>query len=201
MRTEAIFEVWKNLPKLSDAANRLLALIMFKIDGSRFTDENGVKFIYLSGNNDPAELLGYSPDKTRRLKRELKKARLITTKRAGFGKPERVYLHLENGLTYCAKISEMNNQCTDVSVNCKTTPHSVEKSTVSSRKNPHNASYIRKTKRKDQEERPRGTASPPCPTGVQPDLWEAYQEALRKEREQNEQHGSDGDDDLPTEIL
>lgn len=201
MRTEAIFEVWKNLPHLSDAANRLLALIMFKIEGSRFTDEQGVKFIYLSGNNDPSELLGFSPDKTRRLKRELKESRLITTKRVGFAKPERVYLTLENGLTYCANISGMKNQCTDVSVNCKFTPHSVQKSTVSSRKNPHNASYIRKTKRKDQEERPRGTASPPCPTGVQPDLWEAYQEALRKEREQNEQHGSDGDDDLPTEIL
>lgn len=197
MRTEAIFELRRQLPDLSDGAFILLAFIAFRVDGSRFVDDAGAKYIFLSGNNDPAVALGWTNGKVKRMKKELRAAGLISTIRVGFAQPYRTYLNL----SYGSNLNRMKSEPDEKSAGSKTTLHRGQKRPLIGPKSAPYASYIRKTKRKDQEERPRGTASPPCPAGVQPDLWEAYQEALRKEREQNEQHGSDGDDDLPTEIL
>lgn len=70
MRTEAIFELRRQLPDLSDGAFILLAFIAFRVDGSRFVDDAGAKYIFLSGNNDPAVALGWTNGKVKRMKKD-----------------------------------------------------------------------------------------------------------------------------------
>jgi len=205
MRTEAIFELRRELPDLNADAFLLLIFIMFRTEGSKFEDDNGTKYILLSGNNDPAVALGWSQHKVKRMKRELREANLITSSWNGFGNPYRVYVTLSVGANLRQRKSATTQDTTDENppsrkvqictpVGCKSAP---------------TASYIRKTKKKDQEERPRATASQsPRPTGLPPEFWEAYEQECRKEEaakmrkeKKDDQKGSDGSDDLPTEIL
>lgn len=205
MRTEAIFELRRELPDLNADAFLLLIFIMFRAEGSKFEDDNGTKYVLLSGNNDPAVALGWSQHKVKRMKRELREANLITSSWNGFGNPYRVYVTLSVGANLRRRKSATTQDTTDENppsrkvqictpVGCKSAP---------------TASYIRKTKKKDQEERPRATASQsPRPTGLPPEFWEAYEQECRKEEaakmrkeKKDDQEGSDGSDDLPTEIL
>ena len=205
MRTEAIFELRRQLPDLNADAFLLLIFIMFRTEGSKFEDDNGTKYILLSGNNDPAVALGWSQHKVKRMKRELREANLINSSWNGFGNPYRVYVTLSVGANLRQRKSATTQDTTDENppsrkvqictpVGCKSAP---------------TASYIRKTKKKDQEERPRArTASQPsrAPTTGEI-LQQMLEEELAKEAEakrkekKDDKSGGFTADDLPTEIL
>ena len=159
----------------------------------------------LAGNNDPAVALGWSQHKVKRMKRELREANLITSSWNGFGNPYRVYVTLSVGANLRQRKSATTQDTTDEN----SPSRKVQICTPVGCKSAPTASYIRKTKKKDQEERPRATASQsPRPTGLPPEFWEAYEQECRKEEaakmrkeKKDDQEGSNGSDDLPTEIL
>ena len=204
MRTEAIFELRRELPDLNADAFLLLVFIMFRTEGSKFADDDGSKYVLLSGNNDPAAALGWSQHKVKRMRKLLKDENLISTSWNGFGNPYRVYVTLSVGANLRQRKSATTQDCDDV----KTHSRKSQICTTERCKPAPTASYIRKTKKKDQEERPSATApQSPRPTGLSPEFWAAYEEECRKEEEakrkekKNDQEGSNGSDDLPTEIL
>lgn len=204
MRTEAIFELRRELSDLSDSAMWLLAFIYFRVDGSKFTDDSGTKYIMLSGNNNPSVALGWSAYKVKRLKKELKDAGLISTAWNGFGAPLRVYVHLSVGANLSRRKNEPSQNC-DIA---EMTLERDQKCSLEKSKYAPSASYIRKTKKKDQGKDQARTASqpsrPPSPGDV---LQRMLEEELAKEAEakrkekKNDKVGSITADDLPTEIL
>ena len=204
MRTEAIFELKRNLPDLSDGAMWLLAFIAFRIDGSRFVDDDGVKYITLTGNNEPCAALGITPSKMKRLKKELREAGILVYVRAGFAQPYRTYLNLPLG----ANMSPLKNETSQNSTDSNSTLHRVQNCTSIGSKSAPSASYIRKTNiktnRKDQARTASQPSRPPSPGDV---LQRMLEEELAKEAEakrkekKNDKVGSITADDLPTEIL
>lgn len=94
MTLEELFELRKKMPELSGNALILLALIEFRMQITTNKDKQG-KFIYLTGLNDPRQVLGFSKDQFDRAKRELKNANLLVIKKQGAGRAGKVYLTLE----------------------------------------------------------------------------------------------------------
>jgi len=204
MRTEALFELKRELPEISDGAMWLLAFIYFRIDGSKFVDEVGNKYIFLTGNNDPAAVLGFTNAKVKRYKRELREANLIVIIRKGFGQPYRTYLNLPLG----TNLNPFKNEQVQNSTGSDMTSHRVQKCTsIGSKSVPH-ASYIRKTNIKTNRKDQARTASQPsrAPTTGEI-LQQMLEEELAKEAEakrkekKDDKSGGFTADDLPTEIL
>ena len=202
MRTEAIFEIRRQMPELSDRASFLYAFLLFRAEGTKYEDENG-KYIMLTGKNDPMEQLGYSEWKFKEAKRELTKHGLIKSVRIGFGKGCRVYVS-PFGRNYI----RMENHPDENTSGCDTTSHSVGIPPIIQEESHPNASYIRKTNRKTNRKDQARTASQPsrAPTTGEI-LQQMLEEELAKEAEakrkekKNDKSGGFTADDLPTEIL
>lgn len=204
MRTEALFELKRGLPNLSDGAMWLLAFIYFRIDGSKFVDDDGVKYITLTGNNDPAEALSMSNSKIKRLKKELRDAGILIYVRSGFAQPYRTYLNLPLG----SNMSSLRNETSQNSTVSKTAHHRAQICTSIGSKSEPSASYIRKTNIKTNRKDQARTASQPsrAPTTGEI-LQQMLEEELAKEAEAKRKEKKDVKsggftaDDLPTEIL
>lgn len=97
MRTvEQMLRLKKSFPDLSADAFLLLVLIIHRMEGTKLADENGEKFIYLTGMNDPRILFGWCESKFERTKRELRENGLIRSRRGDrAGKPSLFYLGSE----------------------------------------------------------------------------------------------------------
>lgn len=89
---EYIIEPYLRIPEsllwrteLSSDSKLLFGLILTRTAVTLLNDERGFFFIYLTGNNDPKEVLGMSKNRTYKSLAELEKFGLIERKRAGFG--------------------------------------------------------------------------------------------------------------------
>lgn len=187
MRTDDLFRMRADFPMLSDSAYFLLVFILFRIEGSKCVDENGEKFIYLTGNNDPKSFLGYNEYKLRKAKKELYDLGIIKRVVPGMGQNNRYYFNtdLPNfGMT------ENRNDRNSTSVenrsfrNSHSRPSEIQQSDLPNLgKSP---SYIIKTKEKTKGKTKARTASPPSSRSTNDDEYvNPFTALLEEERRKN----------------
>lgn len=70
---------------LCNDSKLLFGLIITRTSVTQLNDERGFLYIYLSGNNDPKTVLGFSKNKLYKALQELEQNGLIERKRVGFG--------------------------------------------------------------------------------------------------------------------
>lgn len=137
LSTEKVIQLRKDNPDLSDSAFLLLVLIIFRTSGTKLKDSKG-RFIYMTGENDPEKVFGWTHAKYYRFKNELRSKGYITVgNRGGYGKGSKVYLNcfdfstvafsicigtdttncIENDTTNCIKTDTTN--CIETDTNSK----------------------------------------------------------------------------------
>lgn len=89
MTLKDFFDQRSEYPELTDSEYMLFMLWLWRLEGSKLTDENG-KFIYPQGENDPVTKFGWTEDKSNRVRRGLIAKQKISFKREGWGGKYRV---------------------------------------------------------------------------------------------------------------
>ena len=181
MRTEDIFVMRKDFPMLSTTAYFLFVFILFRLEGSRLVDDDGNKFITLTGKNDPTDCLGFTKGQYRKAKKELIDNNLIQSVRSGFGQSNRIYVSTVGH--FCTRLQI---QSTVFAVDCKTDHQLVTKQTISSAENAPTALYIERPIERPKRKTKQRTAPPPSSRSTKDDEYvNPFTALLEEERRKN----------------